>query len=81
MIDRHMADDNKNTYRNATKTPQVLMGVGRVEPGQTVEVEGEVNNPNFVKVDTRRFVNVEAPVAQPEPNTMQMVDKPIKTKK
>lgn len=74
-----MADVNKKTYRNATKLPQVLMGVGRVEPGQTVEVEGEVNNPNFVLVDTRRFVNVEAPVEQPKVNqTLKGAEKPKK---
>lgn len=61
-----MTDENKITYRNKTKQVQVLMGVGRVEPGQVIEVEKEIENPNFEKLDTRRLVNVEAPVEQPK---------------
>lgn len=77
-----MANQPKNTYRNATKQVQTLIGVGRVEPGQVIETDQEIENPNFVKVDTRRYVNVEAPVAQPEPNeTLKGVEKPAKSKK
>lgn len=81
MNSKTMPEDTKFTYRNASKNIQTLMGVGQVLPGQTVEVDHEVENPNFVKVDTRRFVNVEAPVEQPDVNTVKGVEKPTKAKK
>lgn len=70
--------ENKITYRNASALPQSLANVGLVQPGQVVEVEGEINNPNFVKVDTRRFINVEARAEQPKVKNKAGVEKPQK---
>lgn len=58
----------KFTYRNKTDQPQTLMGFGRVQPGETIDTDEAVENPNFALVDNRRLVGVEGPVKQPEPN-------------
>jgi hypothetical protein len=58
---------DKLKYQNKTKTTQALIGYGTVLPGQTIETDREINNPNFGLVDTRRLVGVEAPVEQPAP--------------
>lgn len=58
---------DKLKYQNKTKTTQALIGYGTVLPGATIETEREINNPNFVLVDSRRLVGVEAPPEQPAP--------------
>ena len=37
-------------YKNISEQPQALAGFGTVLPGDTIESEVEINNPNF-KID------------------------------
>ncbi len=39
-------------YRNISDQTQTLIGHGIIEPGETVEVKGKLNNPNF-KLDKK----------------------------
>lgn len=57
-----MSDNQKFKYENISESEQVLIGVGKVGPGKTVETTEPVHNPNFKLVDAGRMVNVEAPV-------------------
>lgn len=58
----------KFKYRNVTDQELTVIGVGKVEPGQTIETDEPVQNPNLQLVDGGRMVNVEAPVEQPKVN-------------
>lgn len=59
----------KFKYRNKSDQEQTVIGVGKVEPGKTIETDEPVHNPNLELVSGGRMVNVEAPVEQPKVNT------------
>jgi len=59
-----MSDKKKFKYQNTSESEQVLIGVGKVAAGKTIESDEPVYNPNFKLVDAGRMVNVEAPVEQ-----------------
>lgn len=61
-----MSETKKFKYENTSETEQVLMGVGKVAPGKTIESDEPVHNPNFKLVGGPRMVNVEAPTEQPK---------------
>jgi hypothetical protein len=42
--------NTERTYRNKSKMPQLVIGLGVIEPGKTVVVGGELNNRNFEEV-------------------------------
>jgi hypothetical protein len=42
--------DKKRVYRNKTNQTLNLMGFGVVEPGQEIEADEDINNPNFEEV-------------------------------
>ena len=48
----------KFKYTNTSPTKQVIIGVGAVRPGKTIETDQEINNPNM------RMVGVD-PVTKP----------------
>jgi hypothetical protein len=60
--------DETIKYQNQSSLPQTLVGYGKVLPGQTIETNGPIYNPNFVLVDNRRLVGVEGPIEQPKVN-------------
>lgn len=61
-----MSDKKKFKYENISETEQVLIGVGKVAPGKTIESDEPVHNSNFKLVDAGRMVNVEEPVKPPK---------------
>jgi hypothetical protein len=42
-----MEESMKFIYKNISHTTQSLIGVGEVKPGETIEVETLIENPNF----------------------------------
>lgn len=54
-----MSVEKKNIYKNVSESAQELIGVGLVQPGETVETSAIINNGNFELV--------EKPVAAPAP--------------
>ena len=61
-----MSDQLKFKYENISGVEQVLIGVGKVAPGKTIESDQPVHNPNIKLGGGPRMVNVEAPVEQPK---------------
>lgn len=64
-----MADTKKFKYENTSEAEQVLIGVGVIAPGKTVESDEPIYNPNFKLVGGNRIVNVERPTEQPRVNS------------
>lgn len=58
----------KYVYKNITDQEQILIGIGVVAPGATIELDNPIENPNFELITEKgkRMIGIDPVTPKPE---------------